>query len=166
MAPAPSEEPEGMNSCPNCDAPAPPGARVCSTCGYRFLEDRRPGRTLLAVAVAAAVVAAAVIVIPGGDDGRTAGAEKGRAPDRPRVVTELLSGRPLSAREAEGRLEARCTSPGDDDSAAVRCAVRCAGREPRPAHAIRHCRVRYPNGTQRKVVVLLDARGRELLSEF
>ena len=51
-----------MNSCPNCDAPAQPGARVCSTCGYRFLEDRRPGRTLLAAAAVAALVAAAVIV--------------------------------------------------------------------------------------------------------
>lgn len=162
MARAPSEKPEGFNSCPSCDAPAPPGARVCSTCGYRFLEDRRPGRMLLAAAAVAALVAAAVIVIPGGDDGRTADAQKGRAPDRPRVLTELLSEHPLSAREAERRLEARCMSPGDDDS----CAVRCAVREPRPAHAIRHCHVGYPNGSQRKVVVLLDARGRELLSEF
>jgi hypothetical protein len=151
-----------VNSCPNCDAPAPPGARVCGTCGYRFLEDRRPGRALLAGAAVAALVAAAVIVLPGGDDASPADVERGRAPDSPRVPTELLSGHPLSAQEAERRLEARFTSPRDDDSAAVRC----AGREPRPAHAIRHCRVRYPNGTQRKVVVLLDARGRELLSEF
>jgi hypothetical protein len=108
------------------------------------------------------LVAAAVIVIPGGDDAPPADPEKSLAPDSPRVLVELLSEHPLSAREAEHRLEARFTSPRDDDSAAVRC----AGREPRPAHAIRHCRVRYPNGTQRKVVVLLDARGRELLSEF
>jgi predicted nucleic acid-binding Zn ribbon protein len=166
VARAPSKEPEGLNSCPNCDAAAPPGARVCSTCGYRFLEDRRPGRMLLVAAAVAAVVAAAVIVIPGGEDSPTADAEKGRPPDRPRVPTELLSEHPLSAREAERRLEARFMSPGDDDSAAVRWPVRCAGREPRPAHAIRQCRVRYPNGTHRKVVVLLDARGRELLSEF
>jgi len=155
-----------VNSCPNCDAPAQPGARVCATCGYRFLEDRRPGRALLVAVAVAALVAAAVIVLPGGDDPTTADAERGRAADRPRVPTELLSEHPLSAREAERRLEVRCMSPGDDDSAAVRCAVRCAGREPRPAHAIRRCRVRYPNGTQRMVVVLLDARGRELLSEF
>ena len=166
MARTPSEEPEGLNSCPNCDAPAQPGARNCATCGYRFLEDRRPGRALLAVAAVAALVAAAVIVLPGGDDPPTADAERGHSVDRPRVPTELLSEHPLSAREAERRLEVHCTSPGDDDSAAIRCAVRCAGREPRPAHAIRHCRVRYPNGTQRTVVVLLDARGRELLSEF
>jgi hypothetical protein len=151
-----------VNSCPNCDAPAPPGARVCDTCGYRFLEDRRPGRALLAVAAVAAVVAAAVIVMPGGEESPQTDVEKGRAPDRPRVPTELLSEHPLSTREAERRLEERFTQPKDDDSAAVRC----AGREPRPAHAIRHCRIRYPNGTEREVVVLLDARGRELLSEF
>jgi predicted nucleic acid-binding Zn ribbon protein len=150
-----------MNSCPNCDAAAPPGARVCENCGYRFLDDRRPGRALLAVAAVAALVAVAVIVIPGGDD-TPADVESGRAPDSPRVLTELLSEHPLTAGEAEHRLEARFTSSGDDDSAAVSC----ARREPRPAHAIRYCRVRYPNGTQRRVVVLLDARGRELLSEF
>jgi len=114
------------------------------------------------VAALTALAGAAVVVIPGGDDAPPADVEKGRAPDSPRVPTELLAEHPLSTREAERRLEARFTSPRDDDSAAVRC----AGREPRPAHAIRRCRVRYPNGTQRNVVVLLDARGRELLSEF
>jgi hypothetical protein len=152
-----------VNTCPNCDAPASPGARVCDQCGYRFLEDRRPGRALLGGVALVALVTAAVIVIPGGgSDPDPAAVERGRARDAPRVPTELISEHPLSARQAERRLEARFTSPRDDDSAAVRC----AGREPRPAHAIRHCRVRYPNGTQRRVVVLLDARGRELLSEF
>ena len=152
-----------MNSCPNCDAPAPPGARVCEDCGYRFLEDRRPGRALLAVAAVAALVAAAVILIPGRDDAPSpADVEQGRARDLPRRPTELISEHPLSAHEAERRLEERFTSPQDDDSASVHC----AGREPRPAHAIRHCRVRYPSGAHRQVVVLLDARGRELLSEF
>ncbi len=117
---------------------------------------------LLVAAVTAAVVAAAVIVIPSGDHARTSGAEEGRAPDPPRVLTELLANHPLSTREAERRLETRFTSVGDDDSAAVEC----DGRVPRPAHAIRHCRLRYPNGAQRRVVLLLDARGRELLSEF
>ena len=151
-----------MNSCPNCDAPAPAGARACTACGYRFLEDRRPGRAVFVAAVIAVAVAVAVIVIPGGDDAHPADTENGRPLDLPRTPTELLSNHPLSAREAERLLEARFTSPRDDDSAAARCAA----REPRPAHAIRHCRIRYPNGTQRKVVVLLDARGRELLSEF
>jgi hypothetical protein len=150
-----------MNSCPSCDAPAPARARVCPTCGYRFLEDRRPGRTLLAVAGIAATVAAAVVLISGGSDGPSTDVEADRAPDSPRVLTELLSDHPLSRREAERRLEARFTSHRDDDSAAARCSV----REPRPAHAIRRCQIRYPNGGNRQVVVLLDARGRELLSE-
>jgi hypothetical protein len=151
-----------VNSCPNCDAPAPAGARVCAACGYRFLEDRRPGRALLAAAAIAAAVAAAVIAIPGGDDAPATDVEAGRAADPPRVLTELLSEHPLSTRAAERRLEARFTPLRDDDTAAARCSA----REPRPAHAIRHCRIRYPNGTERGVVILLDARGRELLSDY
>jgi hypothetical protein len=150
-----------VNSCPNCDAPAAPGARACQACGYRFLEDRRPARLLLAVAAVAAAIAAAVVLIPSGDDSQPTDVEEGHAPDPPRVLTELLSNRPLSRHEAERRLEDRFTSLRDDDSAAARCSV----REPRPAHAVRHCRIRYPNGGNRQVVVLLDARGRELLSE-
>jgi hypothetical protein len=152
----------GQISCPNCDAPAPAQARACAACGYRFLEDRRPGRALLAVAAIAAVVAAAVLLIPGGDDGPSTDVEAHRAPDSPRVLTELLSNHPLSARALERRLEARFTSLRDDDTAAARCSA----REPRPAHAIRHCRILYPSGVRRRVVVLLDARGRELLSEY
>lgn len=151
-----------MNSCPNCDAPAPARARVCAACGYRFLEDRRPGRALMVTASIAAAVAAAVVLISGGEDAGPYDVEAGRAADPPRVLTELLSNHPLSTREAEGRLEARFTSERDDDSAAARCSA----REPRPAHAIRHCRIRYPNGSRRSIVVLLDARGRELLSEY
>jgi len=149
-------------SCPECDQPVPVRARVCPACGYRFLEDRRPGRGLGVSASVAAAVIAAVVLIPGGDDGRPYDAEAGRAADRPRVSTELLSNHPLSAREVERRLERRFTSERDDDSAAARC----SGREPKPAHALRHCRIRYPNGSARGVVVLLDARGRELLSEY
>ena len=151
-----------MNSCPNCDQPAPPRTRVCPACGYRFLEDRSPGRALLAIAAIASVVAGAIVLIPGGDDAQPVDIEAGRAADPPRVPTELLSNHPLSRRAAERRLEARFTSLRDDDSAAARCSA----REPRPAHSIRHCRIRYPNGVERPVVVLLDARGRELLTEF
>jgi len=134
---------------------------VCPACGYRFLEDRRPGPTLLALAGIGALVAAAVLLISGGNGGSSTDVEAGRAPDSPRVLTELLSEHPLSRDEAERRLEDRFTSPRDDDSGAAHC----SGREPRPAHAIRHCRIRYPNGGNRQVVLLLDARGRELLSE-
>jgi len=149
-----------MISCPNCDEPAAARTRVCPACGYRFLEDRRPGRGLLALVAVAALVAAAVILIPGGDDAPSTDVEARRAPDSPRALPELISNHPLSRRAAERRLEARFTSASDDDTAAARCSA----REPRPAHAIRHCRIRYPGGASRPVVVLLDARGRELLS--
>ena len=99
--------------------------------------------------------------MPGGGDPRPADVEASRPAAPPRMLTELLADHPLSAREAERRLEARFTSERDDDSAAARC----SGREPRPAHAVRHCQIRYPNGVRRGVVVLLDARGRERLSE-
>jgi hypothetical protein len=150
-----------VNSCPNCDRPAPERARVCHACGYRFLEDRNPGRALLVVAAIAAAVAVAIVLIPGGNDAGPIDVEAGRAADSPRVPTELLSNHPLSRRAAERRLEARFTSLRDDDSAAARC----SSRVPRPAHSIRHCQIRYPNGVERQIVVLLDARGRELLSE-
>jgi hypothetical protein len=152
----------GRISCPECDVPAPAGARACPACGYRFLEDRRPGRALALTAALAAIVAAAAVLVPGGDDARPHDVEAGRAADPPRVTVELLSNHPLSTREAESLLESRFTSDSDDDSAAARCSA----REPRPAHAVRHCRIRYPNGARRQVVVLLDARGRELLSEY
>jgi hypothetical protein len=148
-------------SCPECDAPAPARARVCASCGYRFLEDRRPGRALLAAAAIGALAAAAVVLIPGGGGASYTDVEAGRPADSPRVLVDLLSEHPLGRRAAERSLEERFTSPRDDDSAAARCSA----REPRPAHAIRHCRIRYPNGSTKRIVVLLDARGRELLSE-
>ena len=151
----------GQVSCPECDAPAPPRARACAACGYRFLEDRRPGRVVALIVALAAAVVAAVVLIPGGEDARPHDVEAGRAPDSPRVSVELLSNHPLSTGGAESVLELRFSTESDDDSAAARC----SGREPRPAHAVRHCWIRYPNGARRQVVVLLDARGRELLSE-
>ena len=156
-----TDRPHGQISCPECDEPAHARARACEACGYRFLEDRRPGRALALTAALAAAVAAAIVLIPGGDAARPADVEAGRPADRPRVTVELLAGHPLSTREAESILERRFTSDSDDDSAAASCSA----REPRPAHAIRHCRIRYPNGARRQVVILLDARGRELMSE-
>jgi hypothetical protein len=152
----------GQISCPECDEPAPVRARACQACGYRFLEDRRPGRALALTAAAAAAVAAAVVLIPGGEGNPPYDVEAGPAADPPRLPAELLSDHPLSRREAEGVLEGRFSTEADDDSAAARCSA----REPRPAHAVRHCQVSYPNGARRQVVVLLDARGRELLSEY
>jgi hypothetical protein len=100
-----------------------------------------------------------VILIPGGHEAPSPDVKAGRASDSPRVLTELISNHPLSRRAAERWLTARFTL-GDDETAAARCSA----REPRPAHAIRHCRIRYPSGASRPIVVLLDARGRELLS--
>jgi hypothetical protein len=157
-----TDRPHGQISCPECDEPAPARARACRACGYRFLEDRRPGRALALTAALAAAAAAAVVLIPGGDAAPPHHVEVSHAADRPRVPVELLASHPLSTREAERALEGRFTSDSDDDSAAASCSA----REPRPAHAIRHCRIRYPNGARRQVVVLLDARGRELLSEY
>jgi hypothetical protein len=153
-------------SCPSCNAPAGPGARVCGRCGYRFVErgsERSPGpglgRALAVVAAVAAVAVVAAFVIGGGDD----------EPSRDRVADldaprrlEVISERPLATRDAELLLEERFTALlRDDDSAAVRCSE----REPRPAHSLRRCQVRYPSGMERTIVVLTNASGTEVLSE-
>jgi hypothetical protein len=74
---------------------------------------------------------------------------------------DVLAGRPLSARAAERRLEARFTSLRDDDSASASCSA----LEPRPTDALRRCRLRYPGGTVRTVVLLTNPRGQQLLVE-
>jgi hypothetical protein len=101
--------------------------------------------------MAAVAAVAAVALLAGGDDPEPAA----------RTGPEVLSTHPLSTRAAERRLEARFTSAPDDDSAAARCSA----LEPRPAHAIRHCSIRYPGGAERSVVVLTNPQGRELLME-
>jgi len=126
----------GQISCPRCDAPAP-----------------HPSRRAVALAVgalAAVGVTAAVLVRAGGETSHGV---------RSALAAEVLSTHPLSTRAAERRLEARFTSLRDDDSAGVRCGQ----RQPKPAHAVRRCRIRYPNGAQRTVVLMMNARGRELL---
>ena len=40
----------------------------------------------------------------------------------------------------------------------------CSGRIPKPAHSVRRCRVHYPGGAERRIVVLTNARGAEVLS--
>jgi hypothetical protein len=108
--------------------------------------------------VAVAVVVA--VLLAGGDDdpAREATVADLDAPRRLEVVSE----RPLATRDAELLLEERFTALlRDDDSAAVRC----SRREPRPAHSLRRCRVRYPSGMERTVVLLTNASGTEVLSE-
>jgi zinc-ribbon domain len=148
-------------SCPSCDAPARPGARTCARCGYRFLEDgptpRRPPTRPLLVAGGVAALAVAVVGVAiatsGGADQPTA------APPANRL--QVVSDRPLSTRAAEALLEERYTALRDDDSAAVSC----SGREAKPAHSVRRCEVRYSNGAERRVVLLTNARGNEVLSK-
>jgi hypothetical protein len=73
----------------------------------------------------------------------------------------VLSERPLSTRAAERLLEDRYLPVPDDDEADVHCSERI----PKPAHSVRRCRVTYPAGVQRAIVLLTNARGAEVLSE-
>jgi hypothetical protein len=107
-----------------------------------------------AAAVAAVVAALLLLDVSGGDD---PGADGGSAGDR--AGPDVLASHPLSTRAAERRLEARYTSLRDDDTAAARCSE----LQPRPAHAIRRCRIRYPHGGVRRVIVLTNPEGRELI---
>jgi ribosomal protein L40E len=152
-------------TCPQCNAPAPAGARTCSRCGYRFIEGgggpRRARPRVSAVAygaaaLAAVAVAAVLIVSAPGGGGAT------EPPGEP-VATHLqvLAKHPLATREAERLLEDRYFSiPNDDESD-----VHCSGRIPKPAHSVRRCELRYPGGTIRTVVVLTTANGAEVLSK-
>jgi hypothetical protein len=153
-------------SCPSCGARASGRARACPDCGYRFLED--PGRAthgrppwrrirdaaLMTGGVAALGLGAVVAFRDGGVDPRSTANE-------PRPSPDVLSEQPLSGRAAERLLEERFTSFRDDDSASASCSA----LEPRPAHAIRWCSIRYPGGTERTVIVLSHPQGRELLIE-
>jgi hypothetical protein len=153
-------------TCPSCDAPAPARARSCAQCGYRFVEDggRAPrpqhtGRSPIALAIAAilaAACAAILVVAIGGGGGRDVAS--GAAPEKHLAV---LSRHPLSRHAAEHALEARFITIGHDHNAAARC----SGRIPKPAHSVRRCRIRYPGGHKRAIVLLTTANGAEVISE-
>jgi len=153
-------------ACPSCDAPAHAGARRCSRCGYRFLEDagpaRRPHRPLkslaLTVAAVAAVAVAAVLVAGAGGGGAGEDAARG---DASSGHLEVLSDHPLAKSALERVLERRFIGVRDDESAYVSC----SGRIAKPAHSVRRCRLRYPGGIQRRIVTLTTANGAEVLSE-
>ena len=69
---------------------------------------------------------------------------------------------PLSRRGRwSGLLEARYLPIPDDDEADVTC----SGRIPKPAHSVRRCQVRYPGGVERRIVILTNGRGQEVLSK-
>jgi hypothetical protein len=153
-------------ACPSCDAPASPGARACARCGYRFFEDGgpvnrlpRPDRTALALGVAAVVLVvaaiAAVLALTGGG-----GAPEPATGATPTSHVTILSETPLSRRSLERVLENFYLPIPDDDEADVTC----SGRIPEPAHSVRRCRVHYPGGVERRIAVITNARGAEVLS--
>jgi hypothetical protein len=169
-------------SCPDCGAQASARSKACAECGYAFVEDPpRPGRprrrsltpgapggaegrryatfSLAAGLLAAATAAALLVALDGGEADEAGPDRRGAAADRVRTGPEVLSRSPLSARAAERRLEERFVSPRDDDTASASCSA----LEPRPAHAIRWCRIRYAHGGERTVIVLSNPQGYELL---
>ena len=169
-------------SCPDCGARASARSKACAECGYAFVEDsprvgrarRRsatlavPGgaerRRVATLALAAGVLAAAAVGLPvalGGADADDAGRGRPTATAERRSGPEVLARSPLSTRAAERRLEERFGSAGDDDTASARCSA----LQPRPAHAIRCCRIRYAHGGERTVIVLSNPQGHELLVE-
>jgi hypothetical protein len=147
--------------CPSCGARVAARAEACAQCGCRFLEDRsrrprvRPGALVAVVAIALAG-GAAILVAGGGEEAGDPGAE---------TAADVLAGQdelaphPLSTDAVEELLEARFIGVRADESSAVVCSP----LQPRPAHAIRHCRILYPGGGERRVVVLTNPKGRELL---
>jgi hypothetical protein len=148
-------------SCPRCDAPTAAGARTCARCGYRFVEDggaaRRPSPwPLVGVGAVAVLVVALVAIADGGEnDEPTAAAQPAAA------RLQIISERPLSTARIETAIEELYIPLRDDDAGTVDCTPRVA----KPAHSVRRCEVRYANGTDRRVVVLTNARGNEVLSK-
>jgi ribosomal protein L40E len=151
-------------TCPSCDAPAPARARVCTSCGYRFFEDggpalRRPQVPPLAVA-AVAVAALAVVLAVLLEGGGPTTEEPASAAARPMHLVRL-SNHPVGKRTAEALLEEHFLPVRDDDEADVTC----SGRIPKPAHSVRRCVIKYPGGSERRIALLTNARGDEVLSE-
>jgi hypothetical protein len=106
------------------------------------------------VVVALIVVAVVVLMSGGSGSDETASAT-------PRERLTVLSQHPLSRLPLERLLEERYLPVPDDDEADVTC----SGRIPKPAHSVRRCRVHYPGGAERRIAVLTNARGAEILSK-
>jgi hypothetical protein len=150
-------------TCPSCDAPAPAGARGCARCGYRFLEagpgprerpSLRPlalGGAALAVAGVAAVLAVGALGGDGDDVARSS---------EPQRYLDILVPHPVSTSAAERLLKRRYFGARNDESATVQC----SGRVAKPAHSVRRCIVHYPNGIERRVVLITSANGAEVIS--
>ena len=134
-------------TCPSCGAEAAPQAARCPACGFGFLESgeprmRRPRRsrprpgTVALVSLCALVAAAAALL--------TARDEPAAAPKPPA---------PVSAADAEARLERQAARAGYEDTAMVSCARPVEqGRDTR-------CHISYANGDTQLILVALDSRG-------
>lgn len=157
-------------SCPRCAAACPAGATRCRRCGFAFLDagerrrlprlggpvlgrHRQGGRvqrirrrTARALALAlAAMAAVATIVMIADQDARPPAATP--VPILPPPPT------PISALEAERRLELRFGGASDDETAAVRCPQRIEpGRRT-------GCELRYRNTAPRAILVRISPRG-------
>jgi hypothetical protein len=118
---------------------------------------------MLALTSAGVAALATTTVVVAFDRGEADEASRrhGAALDAGRTGPEVLARHPLSGRAVERRLEERFVPPHDDD----RPTARCSALQPRPAHAIRWCRIHYAGGSERTVIVLSNPQGYELLVE-
>jgi hypothetical protein len=108
----------------------------------------------VAAVVVVAVIGAIVLLTGGGGSENTASATA-------TGHLTVLSNKPLRRRARERVLEERDLPIPDDDEADVSCSTRI----PEPAHSVRRCRVHYPGGAERRIAVLTNARGAEVLSK-
>jgi hypothetical protein len=139
-------------SCPRCGAACPAGAARCARCRFAFLDagERRrlprPTGPVLGWALALAVGTAVVAVVWMADED---------APPPAATPVPILPPppTPISAVEAERRLELRFGGASDDETAAVWCPHRIE-----PLRRTR-CELRYRNTAARAVLVRVSPRG-------
>ncbi len=152
-------------SCPRCGAACPAGAARCRRCGFAFLDagerrrlprpggrglgrlrpdgrvQRVRGRTAWALALAAMGAVATIVLIADEDAPPPAATPVPVLPPPPT---------PISALEAERRLELRFGGASDDETAAVRCPHRIE-----PERRTR-CELRYRNTAPRAILVRIS----------
>jgi hypothetical protein len=127
-------------SCPRCETDAPAAGARCPNCGFVFFDTAepralpRPSGRALAVAAGVATLALVAVLLATRD-----------SPPAPPG--------PISAADAEQRLELQFSPVGDDDNAAVRCP-----RSIELGRVIR-CEVRYSDGIARALLVHLAPSG-------
>jgi hypothetical protein len=156
-------EPESASpSCPRCGAECPGASARCRRCGFAFVDAAegrglaRPGgrahgvrrrgahAAALVLATTAAAAAVAALLTIGEDDAPPAAAPVPVLPPPPS---------PVSAPEAERRLELRFGRASDDETAAVRCPRRIE-----PSRTVR-CELRYSASASRPILVRISSLG-------